>query len=126
MVQTNDHSKHNHRKEEIKEIGIGKNFKEIRETVTEKISYMSMNDYDEMVVNNNIQEDDPSERNDEIEPEGMEEGCDITHEEHMCNVIKMLVTRRTYIEDEEEDEDDTIATALTKVEKLLGKWMKKI
>ena len=87
---------------------------------------MSINDQDETVVNSNMHEDQPSERNEGIEPEGMKEGHYITYEEQPHNVIKILVTRRTYIEDEEEDEDDTIATALTKVEKLVGKWMKKI
>ena len=56
MVQTKDHRKHNHKKEEIKGIGIGTNFKEIGEKMTEKISNVSTNDYDEMVANNNTQE----------------------------------------------------------------------
>ena len=86
---------------------------------------MSINDQDETVVNSNMHEDEPSERNEGIGPEGMEEGCDVTYEEQPYNVIKTLVTRRTCIEDDEEDEDYTIATALTTVEKLVGKWMKK-
>ena len=77
------------------------------------------------MVNSNTKEDDPSEKNEGIEPKGMEEGHHIASEEHPYNVIKILVTRRTYIEDKEEDEDDTIANALKKVEKLVGKWMKK-
>ena len=36
MVQTKDHNKHKHKKEEIKEIGIGNFFKEIGVKITEK------------------------------------------------------------------------------------------
>ena len=72
------------------------------------MSNVPTDDYDETVVNNNMQEDDPSERNEEIEPEEAEEGHTITHEWQPYNAIKTLVTRRTEIEDEEEDEDDTI------------------
>ena len=125
MVQTKDHSKHNQKKEKTKEIGICTNFKEIGEKITEKMSNVSTNDYDIKVANNKMQEDDQSERKVEIEPKGMEEGFDVTYEEQPYNVIKILVTSRTCIEDEEENEDDTIATSLTKVENLVGKLMKK-
>ena len=88
------------------------------------MSNVSINDQNEPVVNSNTQEDDPSEQHEVIELEGMEEGYDITCEEQPWDVIKTLVTKKTYIEDEEEDEDDNIANAFKRVEKLVGKWMK--
>lgn len=55
----------------------------------------------------------------------MEKGHGVTCKEQPYNVLKTLVTRRTHIENEEEDEDNAIATELTKIEKLVGKWMNK-
>ena len=52
---------------------------------------MSINDQDEPVVNRNMQEDDPSERNKGIGSESMEEGYDIKHEEQPYNVIKLFL-----------------------------------
>lgn len=75
-----------------------------------------INDQDETVVSIDTQEDDPSEQNKGLETEGMEEVNDITCEEKSHNIIKMSVNRRTNVEDEENDEDETIANALKKVE----------
>ena len=125
MFQTRDHRKRNHKKEEIKKIGIGEYFKEIGKKITEKMSNVSINDLDETVVKSNMQKDDSSEQKNGIEPEIMEEGHDIMYEEQPHDVIKILVTRRTHVDDEEEDDDDTTANALQKVEKLVRKWIKK-
>ena len=89
------------------------------------MSNASINDQDEPVVNINTQENDLSEHKEGLEPDGMEEGHDITYEEQPYDIIKILVTRRTHVDDEEEDDDDTTANALQKVEKLVRKWIKK-